>query len=46
MLLASLPLDYVRHADPTDRFRRSRIHGGGTRVRRDPRKHSREVTPA
>jgi hypothetical protein len=46
MLPAPLPLDYLRHADPSDRFRRSRIRSGGSRVRRDPREHGREVMPA
>jgi hypothetical protein len=46
MLPAPLPLDYLKHADPSDRFRRSRIRSGGTRVRRDPRQHGREVMPA
>ena len=30
MLPAPLPLDYLRHADPSDRFRRSRIRAGGS----------------
>ena len=46
MLPAPLPLDYLKHADPSDRFRRSRIRSGGSRVRRDPREHGREVMPA
>lgn len=46
MVPAPLPLDYLRHADHSDRFRRSRIRGSGSRVRRDPREHGREVMPA
>ena len=43
MLPAPLPLDYLKHADQADRFRRSRIRSGGSRVRRDPREHGREA---
>ena len=46
MLPAPLPLDYLRHADPGDRFRRSGSRSGGRRVRRDVRSHGREVMPA
>jgi len=42
MLPGPLPLDYVQHADPSDRFRRSRGRLAGRRVRRE----TREVTPA
>ena len=46
MLPAQLPLDYVQHADPSDRFRRSRVRSGGSRVRRDLRSQTCEVMPA
>jgi hypothetical protein len=34
MLPAALPFDYVRHIDPGDRIRRSRVGPSGSRVRR------------
>jgi hypothetical protein len=33
-MLAQLPYDYLQHADPGDRIRRSRARPNGSRVRR------------